>query len=300
VPSIKFQQALATRQPLLDGKTDTCRLIDGTGDDYPDLFLETFANRLLLSTRHDHLLNSNLRDDLAATGQSVYWKHLDQNQKTSPEHLCGPAVDEAFEIHENGARYLIDFAAGYSQGLFLDQRDNRKTVRGLVSSGDTVLNTFAYTGAFSVIAALGGATTTTLDLSQPYLDWAKENFRRNHLDPGEHYFCKGDTFHWLRRFAKQSRRFHGIVLDPPTFSRDKEGKVFAVEKDYHQLFALAVACLEPAGWILASTNCRKLHPAQLRKQLQAAVPSSHQLAAAPMPPDFTGEPYLKSMWMTPR
>jgi 23S rRNA (cytosine1962-C5)-methyltransferase len=276
------------------------RLIDGSGDGFPDLFLEDFAGRLLLSTRKDSLLTKDLRQDLTALAKPLYWKHLDQNQKTSPEHLAGAAVPDPFEIREHGIRYRIDFAAGYSQGIFLDQHDNRATVRDLVSPGDTVLNTFAYTGAFSVVAALGGATTTTLDLSQPYLDWAKDNFRCNQLDPDAHYFCKGDTFHWLRRFQKQGRRFTGIILDPPTFSRDKKGQVFSVEKDYHQLFALAVACLQPHGWILASTNCRKLHPAQLRKQLRPAIPSTHHLHQAPMPPDFTGEPYLKSFWMTPQ
>lgn len=295
-----FQKALAAREPLLDSATNALRLIDGFGDGYPDLFLETFASRLLVSTREDRLLTDELRSQLRATGQSVYWKHLDQNQKNSPTHLCGPAVREPFPILENGIRYRIDFSAGYSQGIFLDQRDNRRDVRGLARPGATVLNTFAYTGAFSVAAALGGATTTTLDLSQPYLDWAKENFRLNDCDPEDHFFCKGDTFHWLRRFAKQGRRFDGIILDPPTFSRDKKGGVFSVEKNYGDLFQLATDCLASDGWILASTNCRKLYPDQLAAQLQTALPPTHEIEEAVMPEDFCGEPYLKSLWITPK
>lgn len=295
-----FQKALAAREPLLNSETNALRLIDGYGDGYPDLFLETFAGRLLLSTREDHLLTGELRKNLQATGQSVYWKHLDQNQKNSPTHLCGPEVTAPFSALENGIRYQIDFSAGYSQGIFLDQRDNRRDVRGFSAEGKTVLNTFAYTGAFSVAAALGGATTTTLDLSMPYLEWAKDNFRLNDCDPTEHYFCKGDTFHWLKRFAKQGRRFDGIVLDPPTFSRDKQGKVFSVEKNYHELFRLAVDCLSPDGWILASTNCRKLYPDQLVSQLEAALPKSHEIEEAAMPEDFCGEQYLKSIWVTPK
>ena len=264
------------------------------------LFLESYADRLLLSTRHDRLLTPALKQELNDLQKSVYWKHLDQNQKTAPHHLLGPEITAPFSILENDIKFRIDFSAGYSQGIFLDQRLNRQRVRELAQPGHTVLNTFAYTGAFSVCAALGGATTTTLDLSQPYLDWAKDNFRLNQLDPADHYFCKGDTFHWLKRFSKQGRQFNGIILDPPTFSRDKDGKVFSVEKNYGDLFALAMNCLAPGGWILSSTNCRKMDEEAFRRQITRFQPRGTTLEASPMPPDFTGEPYLKALWLTHR
>ena len=103
--------------------------------------------------------------------------------------------------------------------------------------GDSILNTFAYTGAFSVSAALAGALTTTLDLSQPYLDWARENFRLNNLDPEAQHFCKGDTFHWLRRFAKQGRTFNGIILDPPKFGRGPKNETWRIEDGLAPLIA---------------------------------------------------------------
>lgn len=106
-------------------------------------------------------------------------------------------------------------STGYSQGIFLDQRDHRRQVRERSAPGMRVLNTFAYTGAFSVYAALGGAQTTTLDLAQPCLDWARENFSLNGIDPATQYFCKGDVRRWLERFSRQGRTFHGIILDPP-------------------------------------------------------------------------------------
>ena len=227
----------------------------------------------------------------------MYWKQLDQHEKESPTHLAGPVQDGAFIAKESGVRYQIDFQAGYSQGIFLDQRLNRKRVRKFSAAGKTVLNTFAYTGAFSVCAALGGATTTTLDLSQVYLDWAKENFRANDLDPSDHYFCKGDTFHWLKRFARQGRTFDGIILDPPTFSRDDKKKVFRVEKDYHRLVALAYECLAPGGWMLCCTNCRKLDPRDFVKMVRQGAPGC-EVVAQPMPPEYTGENYLKSLWVS--
>ena len=291
-----FQNAVAKRSGLLDSSTNAIRLIDGSGDGLPGLILETYADRWLVSTTGDQLAPP-VREWLRDQGVSCYWKRLDQHQKESPAHLSGAEVREPFLILENGIAFEISFQSGYSQGIFLDQRDNRAEVRRLMTPGLRLLNTFAYTGAFSVAAAMAGAETTTLDLSQPYLDWAKRNFTHNHLDPAVHHFCKGDTFHWLRRFAKQGRTFDGIVLDPPTFSRDEKGKVFRVEENFGELAALAAELLTPEGWLLCSTNCRNLGLNDFQKQLRNAIrrPMGPRLSA--MPPDFTDEPYLKSVWL---
>ncbi|NWK55754.1 class I SAM-dependent rRNA methyltransferase [Verrucomicrobiaceae bacterium N1E253] len=294
-----LEQALQQRSSLLSPDTNALRLIDGDGDGLSGIFLETFADRWVVSTRSNHLPD-DIRKWLTAQNHSTYWKRLDQHEKESPSHIGGPEQNEAFTATESGVRYQIDFQAGYSQGIFLDQRLNRQRVRQSSTTGDgqtkTVLNTFAYTGAFSVCAALGGATTTTLDLSQVYLDWARDNFRLNQLDPADHYFCKGDTFHWLKRFARQGRSFDGIILDPPTFSRDDKGKVFRVEKDYHRLVQLAHACLAPGGWILCCTNCRKLHPREFARMVRRGAPGC-TVTPLPMPPEYTGENYLKSLWV---
>ncbi|MGB0775424.1 MAG: class I SAM-dependent rRNA methyltransferase [Akkermansiaceae bacterium] len=289
-----IQQAIAKREHLLTSETNALRLIDGDGDGLPGVFLDSYADRWLASTRTDQI-DPNLRVWLESQDRSVYWKRLDQHEKESPRRLTGPSADEPFIARENGINYRIHFQAGYSQGIFLDQRLNRKRVREFSSEGKTILNTFAYTGAFSVSAALGGATTTTLDLSQVYLDWAKENFQANEQDPADHYFCKGDTFHWLKRFARQGRTFDGIILDPPTFSRDDKGKVFRVEKDYDRLVALAYACLAPGGWILCCTNCRKLHPRDFLRMVQKGAPNT-KLTSLSMPEEYSGENYLKSIW----
>ena len=159
------------RDTLSLGETNAYRLIDGVGDNLPGIYLDDFAGRRLLSTS-----SANLSPELRNWAKSLppaittYWKHLNQQARDSPSLVAGKPLSEPFEIREYGVRYLISFQSGYSQGIFLDQRENRRRVRERCQSGDTVLNTFAYTGAFSVCAALAGATTTTLDLSQPYLD----------------------------------------------------------------------------------------------------------------------------------
>lgn len=209
-------------------------------------------------------------------------------------------METPFLIRENGLYYEISFQSGYSQGIFLDQRDNRAEVRERMRPGLRLLNTFAYTGAFSIAAAAAGAETTTLDLSQPYLDWARRNFTHNSIDPATQHFCKGDTFHWLRRFAKQGRKFDGIVLDPPTFSRDEKGKVFRVEENFGELAALAAAVLAPGGWLLCCTNLRTISDSIFERQLANSVPHLTKRRHAPMPSDFTAEPYLKSLWLESR
>lgn len=291
-----LDHAAARRADLLNPQTDSVRLVDGQGDGLPGLELESFAGRWLASTVGTTLA-SPVREWLRDRQVPCYWKRLDQHQKESPVHVSGPLVTEPFLIRENGVAFEISFQAGYSQGIFLDQRDNRAEVRRRMEPGKKLLNTFAYTGGFSVAAAMAGAETTTLDLSQPYLNWAKRNLGHNALDPAAHHFCKGDTFHWLRRFAKQGRRFDGIVLDPPTFSRDEKGKVFRVQDDFGALAALAADVLAPDGWLLCSTNCRTLGLNDFQKQLRSGLGRPVQTRAVPMPLDFTAEPYLKSVWV---
>ncbi|WP_234044713.1 class I SAM-dependent rRNA methyltransferase [Haloferula rosea] len=262
----------------------------------PGIELDQLGPHILASVRNRELEErvKAITDHLQS---AIYLKILDPSEKTSPCHLSGPPVEEPFVVQENGVHFEMSFQSGYSQGIFLDQRDNRQKLRSVLEEGQTLLNTFAYTGAFSVFGALAGATTTTIDLSQPYLDWSKRNFQLNDIDVETQYFCKGDTFHWLKRFAKQGRRFDAIVLDPPTFSRDKNGKVFRVEKDYPRLVELASGCLAPGGTILACTNCRQIDEQGFKRQIRSAFRRPVHLESAPMPSDFTAPPYLKSVWI---
>ncbi len=291
-----FDAAVARRMAMMNEKTNAWRLMDGAGDGIEGVVMESFADRWLVSTTAN-TLPDEMRRWLEKSGRSCYHKWLDSHQKESPKHVCGPVSDDAFLILETGMQFEISFQSGYSQGLFLDQRMNRAALRKRVNAGQRVLNTFAYTGAFSVAAALGGAETTTLDLSQPYLDWAKRNFSHNQLDSSQHHFCKGDAFHWLRRFAKQGRKFDGVVLDPPTFSRDDQGRVFRVEQDFGELAKLAMAVLAPAGWLLCCTNFRGMSERDFHAQLSRSLPRGCAYHAAGMPDDFTDEPYLKTYWV---
>ncbi len=294
--NIDLNKAFRKRSNLIDKSTDSIRLFDGLGDGVAGISIDCYGDVLVVATQDD-FIPKELLSQLEGMKKPVYWKKLSQNQKESPKHLFGEEVTTTFLIKESGASYEISMHSGYSQGIFLDQRENRKRVRARVSEGDNVLNTFAYTGAFSVCAALSGAVTTTLDLSQPYLDWGKRNFTQNELDPSDHFWCKGDTFHWLERFAKKERVFDGIILDPPTFSRDAKGKVFRVEKDYTRLVELAMRCLKSGGWLLASTNCRKLSDLDFLDSVKEGSGRNTKAELIAMPEEYTDVSYLKSIWI---
>ena len=287
-----ISRSLERRESLKNRETSLIRLIDGQGDNLNGHILEQYGKAWLISTNGSNLAGE-VSDILTRYEKPLYWKRLDQHQKESPAHIYGEELPEFFTGLENGLKCRLSFKSGYSQGVFIDQRNNREALRKMVKPGQTVLNTFSYTGFFSIAAAAAGAITSSLDLSQVYLDWTRKNFLLNGIDPTDHYFCKGDTFHWLRRFAKQSRFFDYIILDPPTFSRDNKGKVFRAEKDYNQLFRLASTCLAPGGKILACTNFRGISVSDFMKQLKGA-----DLEISPMPEDFTDTPYLKSIWAT--
>jgi 23S rRNA (cytosine1962-C5)-methyltransferase len=240
--------------------------------------------------------------------------------EAAPRHLSGPVAPERFVVLENGVRYELSLQEGYSVGLFLDQRDNRRRFlenhiaadfplyqRAQPTCGGVseVLNTFAYTCAFSVCAALGGARATSLDLSRKYLEWGRRNFLLNGLDPDRHEFIYGDCFEWIRRLAKKGRLFDAIILDPPTFSRSKEHGDFRTESDYEMLVTSVLPLLKPDGRLLASSNTARLSPedflGQVHRAIQRAKRTVIQEHYVPQPPDFPitrEEPgYLKTVWL---
>ena len=296
-----FLRALRRREPLrADGATDALRLLDGAGDGaaFDGLYLDDFAGRWLVGTSHP---GQTPPDWLRGAGaRSVYWKRLDSRgeHQQPPARWAGEEINAPFPVREHGLSYRADFRNGYSQGIFLDQRDNRLALRRLVRPGATVLNCFAYTCAFSVVAAAAGARTVSVDLSRASLDWGRENFRLNGLDPegGGHEFRAGDVFEALAHRAKRGVRFDAVVLDPPTFSRDRKGKVFRVEDDFGELAARAAALLTPDGVLLCSSNSRRLTPGSFRRLVLVGLPG-WRADPAPMPPDFPGAPYLQTLWV---
>ncbi|MBV9274831.1 MAG: class I SAM-dependent rRNA methyltransferase [Verrucomicrobia bacterium] len=288
----KIRAAIARRSCVISPQTNACRLFNAARDGLDGVTIDDFAGRWLLSTKE--LDAPALPGDLVY--RSLYIKFLSKGTKTAPRHAAGEKLLARFPVQENGVSYWIDFQAGYSQGLFLDQRLNRSRLREL-SPGCNVLNTFAYTCAFGVVAALAGGNTVNLDLSRAYLDWGRDNYRLNQLDPEQHDFIYGDVFDWLGRFAKRKLRFDFIVLDPPTFSRNRKSGVFRAEDDYSELLELALRVLRQQGIILCCLNAHHISATQFKNILKQRLPPHVDLRQEPMPEDFPGSNYLKTFWV---
>lgn len=176
---------------------------------------------------------------------------------------------------EKNLKLVFKKESGLSCGLFLDQRENRQWVQNQ-SQGKTVLNLFAYTGAFSVAAALGGASkVTTVDLSKNYIEWCKENFISNALKIEDHGFYAMDSMDYLNYAQKKQMQFDVVICDPPSFSRDKKGNVFRIEKDFTALISAISAVLSPNGILLFSTNYEKWTTQRWKSELLKCTSAEH-------------------------
>ncbi len=146
---------------------------------------------------------------------------------------------------------------------------------------------------------------TSLDLSKKYLEWGKRNFTLNGLDASDYDFIYGDAFDWLRRLGKKERRFHLILIDPPTFSQSKEFGVFQAEKDYGKLLTCALALLERNGVLFCSTNATEWKPEDFLTLIEETIRKANrrivQRPYVPQPPDFPisrqEAGYLKTVWL---
>lgn len=191
------------------------------------------------------------------------------------------AKEETFVVRESQALLKVNLYDYLDTGLFLDHRPMRQKVFKSVKD-KKFLNLFCYTGSVSVFAALGGATTTSVDMSQTYLRWAQENFQLNNLDPAKHNFINADVLEWLRN-TKSPNTFDVIFLDPPTFSNSKKmDDTFEVERDQEFLVESCMNMLRPEGILYFSNNKRKfkISPAVLSKY------KVKEITAESIPQDF--------------
>ncbi len=234
-----------------------CTAIDG--------WVERFASDVLISYKTEaarERLSTELHLwALAADFKvgRVFARYLPKQnaEREAPRLLVGdPNAPRQTIAREGLLRFGIDFEAGYSVGLFLDQRENRRAVQRMAPA--TLLNCFAYTCSFSVAAGSVGAQTLSIDLSKKSLARGRENFALNSLPTESHRFLADDVMEVLPRLARKGEKFDVIILDPPTFSRSHRGKAFQVENDFEKLLLAALEVAERSARILLSTNCSTL------------------------------------------
>jgi len=223
-----------------------------------------------------------------------------KNEEREPPRLIfgDPGTSLQTIATERHLKFGIDFGAGYSVGVFIDQRENRRYVRHIAPK--RLLNCFAYTCSFSVSAACIGANTLNVDLSKKSLARGRENFALNSLPTIDHRFIADDVMDVLPRLARKGEKFDVIILDPPTFSRAPGGKTFQVENDFEKLLVNALELAERDSHILLSTNCSTLREHALEVMARYGLKATRRAAAfhrQPRLPDFPLGSGASSIWL---
>ena len=223
-------------------------------------------------------------------------------ERQAPKLILGDSnIGSRSVVMERGLRFEIDFSGGYSVGLFIDQRENRSFVRK--SAPKQMLNCFAYTCSFSLAAAVAGANTVSVDLSQKSLERGRANFALNDLPATGHHFIADDVFEVLPRLSRQDQKFDLIVLDPPTFSRSHRGKTFQVESDFGGLLMAALEVADRDCRILLSTNCTALNQRALEVMARFCLKASRRAGSfhsEPRPVEFPPDSGASTIWLTLR
>ena len=303
--------ALARRAGLLaDPQTTVGRLFDAAADGIDGLVIEKLGDVLVAQLHEGRLgLSETAARDVCAevarrvAARAVYRKVFPKDRAgargeldrlhTDPTPWIGTPVEEEIAVLEGGMTFLVRPYDGYATGLYLDHRLERQRVREL-ASGLRVLNTFAYTCGFGVAAALGGAAgTVNVDISRKHLEWGKRNVTVNRLSHDAQRFICSDVFDYYRRARRQGQRFDFVILDPPTFARQKRPRRdFVLAEDLDRLVAGAISLLENGGYVHVSVN----HQGTSARLLEQAIGSAASAAGLrwewPEPPaspeDFGG------------
>ena len=195
--------------------------------------------------------------DILETKQEYVVLKVRKKQEGSSQYEKQDKKDRKTAVRENGLRFLINVYDYIDTGLFLDHRNTRQLIRRLAKNR-SFLNLFAYTGSVTVYAAAGGAsTTTTVDMSNTYLNWAQENLSINGYTGDRHRFVREDCLKWLQQAIDENKKYQLIFVDPPTFSNSKKMDTsLDIVRDHVALLSGCLALLTDDGQLIFSTNAR--------------------------------------------
>lgn len=259
----KIKSALHKRKQFYKSSDTTAfRVVNGEGDGLGGLIIDYYDGYYVVSWYSEGIYT--FRDEIIAALQKVAnfkgiyeKKRFDTKGKyiEDDDFVAGERGEFPLIVKENGVNFAVYLNDGAMVGVFLDQRNVRKQIRDKYAKGRTVLNMFSYTGAFSVFAALGGASkTTSVDLANRSLSKTIEQFSVNEIDYEAQDIIVEDVFLYFKYAAKKKMKFDMVVLDPPSFARSKK-YTFSAAKDYKNLLKETIAITENNGIIVASTNC---------------------------------------------
>ncbi|MDT2831526.1 class I SAM-dependent rRNA methyltransferase [Vagococcus carniphilus] len=260
-----------------DPQTTAFRILNGEGDNFGGLTIDWYDNYLVLSWYNLSIYQHQkeiveLLSEIVPDVKGIYEK-IRFKSENLPESsfVWGSEAPEPLIVKENGVNYATYLNEGLMTGIFLDQKEVRNYLVDGFSSGQTLLNTFSYTGAFSVAAAVGGAShTTSVDLAKRSIEKTEEQFRVNGIDPETQTIFVMDVFNYFKYAEKKGFSFDVVVLDPPSFARNKK-KTFSVAKDYGKLTTEAVRLINKNGKLIASTNAANVNFDKFEKMVEKGI-----------------------------
>ena len=248
----RVQDALDLRAQIIGPDTDCYRLLYGEGDFLPGITADRYGRFAVLKTYTESVAGL-VPPVVRALSKALTLRGVLTRDGGELRALWGELPPPELSVKENGLELLANLYDGQKTGLFLDHRDNRWTLERF-TAGQSVLNLFSYTGAFSLYAARGGAAqVTSVDIAPAATEDARRNFARNEFDPDAHTFLTADVFTLLSSYAERGEQFGVVVLDPPSLARNKKSR-FAALRAYEKLNAQALRCVTPGG-LLATASC---------------------------------------------
>lgn len=292
----RLAQAKGKRQAYyFDEQTTAFRVVNGEGDELGGLIIDIYGDFAVFSWYNETFYAQREVIVLAFQKifpeiQGAYEKIRFDSDLLESQKMYGADAQEPLLIKENGITYATYLNEGLMTGIFLDQREVRGYLAEGFASGKSVLNMFSYTGAFSVASAMGGSlSTTSVDLAKRSLVKTKEQFEVNGLDLEAQKIHVMDTFEYFKYAKKKDLSFDLIILDPPSFARNKK-KVFSVSKNYGELIEDSVDILNDQGTIVASTNAANLSAKKFQQSIEEALDKKNvryqKVREAQLPADF--------------
>jgi 23S rRNA G2069 N7-methylase RlmK/C1962 C5-methylase RlmI len=249
-------------------QTNCFRIYDRDIKAYP-LVIDIYAGKFCIQLFSESRDGSELRQDLKDAAEkalctlfnispsAIYWKIRIKRQKAEQYEKLSDEK-EFFEVYEHGIKFKINLTDYLDTGLFLDHRQTRQMVAA-EAKGKRLLNLFAYTCAFSIQAAAAkSAFTKSVDLSNTYTEWGRDNFLINNLASDTNEIVRADCLEFVKEELFKNQTYDLIVIDPPTLSRSKKmQQMFDIQLDYAKILIPALKLLSADGCLYFSTNSRK-------------------------------------------
>jgi len=258
--------------------TTAFRVVNGEGDGLGGVTIDYF-NGYYMITWYSLGIYALKDMIIEALQNSVEYKGIYEKKRfdtkgqyveNESDFVSGKESPNPLIVRENNVNFAVYLDDGAMTGIFLDQKEVRKTIRDKYSNGKTMLNAFSYTGAFSIYSALGGSVkTTSVDLAKRSLPKTSEQFIVNDIDPKSQEIIVDDVFNYFKYAVKKQYKFDMVVLDPPSFARSKK-ITFSVSKDYVKLLKEAIQITNKNGVIVASTNSANFGMMKFRQFIEQA------------------------------